>query len=114
VHLLDREVDLIEGFGSTLAAEDRLFSRLDQLAEVIIIPGPDGRAVPVVSTKDDRPLDPAAWAAAAEGLPPMAEPVQRRLSELPQTATSKIKRLELARHLATDGAPARDVTAGSR
>jgi hypothetical protein len=59
----------------------------------------------------------------------MAEPVQRRLSELPQTATSKIKRLELARHLAapsdtatatatatatSDTSPAADLTAGSR
>ncbi|MFF7181570.1 AMP-binding protein [Streptomyces sp. NPDC008121] len=114
VHLLDREVDLIEGFGSTLAAEDTLFGKLEELAEVIIIPGEDGRAVPVVCTKDDRPLDPAAWKAAAASLPPMAEPVQWRLGELPQTATTKIKRLELARLLAagskgpagSDGAPA--------
>jgi acyl-coenzyme A synthetase/AMP-(fatty) acid ligase len=100
VHLLDREVDLIEGFGSTLAAEDTLFGRLPELTEVIIIPGPDGRAVPVVCTKDDRPLDRAAWRRAADLLPPMAEPVQWRLDDLPQTATTKIKRLELARLLA--------------
>ncbi|MFI2431522.1 AMP-binding protein [Streptomyces sp. NPDC018693] len=100
VHLLDREVDLIEGFGSTLATEDALFSRLPELAEVIIIPGEDGRAVPVVCTKDDVPLDPAAWRRAVADLPPMAEPVQWRKEELPQTATTKIKRLELARILA--------------
>ncbi|MER5491723.1 class I adenylate-forming enzyme family protein [Streptomyces sp. NPDC002490] len=100
VHLLDREVDLIDGFGSTLAAEDALFGRLVGLAEVIIVPGPDGRAVPVVCTKDDRPLDPVAWRRAVSTLPPMADPVQWRLSELPQTATIKIKRLELARLLA--------------
>ncbi|GLW70757.1 putative fatty-acid-CoA ligase FadD [Kitasatospora phosalacinea] len=100
VHLLDREVDLIEGFGSTLAAEDTLFGRMPGLAEVIIIPGPDGRAVPVVCTKDDAPLDLAAWRSAASGLPPMADPVHRRLEELPRTATTKIKRLELARRLA--------------
>ena len=29
VHLLDREVDVIPGFGSTLAAEDRLLAQLD-------------------------------------------------------------------------------------
>ncbi|GLF92649.1 class I adenylate-forming enzyme family protein [Streptomyces yaizuensis] len=99
VHLLDREVDVIEGFGSTLAAEDTLFGKLPGLAEVIIVPGPDGAAVPVVCTKDDLPLDPAAWRRAAASLPPMAEPVQWRLGELPQTATTKIKRLELARLL---------------
>ncbi|WP_369263554.1 class I adenylate-forming enzyme family protein [Streptomyces sp. R35] len=103
LHLLDREVDVIEGFGSTLAAEDRLFARLDDLAEVIIIPGADGRAVPVVCTKDDVPLDLEAWRAAAEGLPPMADPVQWRLADLPQTATTKIKRLELARVLTNQG-----------
>ncbi|MFF4346882.1 class I adenylate-forming enzyme family protein [Streptomyces sp. NPDC001530] len=103
LHLLDREVDVIEGFGSTLAAEDRLFARLDDLAEVIIIPGADGRAVPVVCTKDDVPLDLDAWRAAAEGLPPMADPVQWRLADLPQTATTKIKRLELARVLTKQG-----------
>lgn len=100
LHLLDREVDLIEGFGSTLAAEDTLFTRLPQLAEVIIIPGADGRAVPVVCTKDDVPLDLSSWREAVAGLPSMADPVQLRHDELPQTATTKIKRLELARRLA--------------
>lgn len=100
VHLLDREVDLIEGFGSTLAAEDTLFGKLAELTEVIIVPGADGRAVPVVCTKDDEPLDPAAWKRATATLPPMAEPVQWKLDDLPQTATTKIKRLELARLLA--------------
>lgn len=100
VHLLDREVDLIEGFGSTLAAEDTLFGKLPELTEAIIIPGPDGRAVPVVCTRDDKPLDLVSWKRAAASLPPMAEPVQWRLGDLPQTATTKIKRLELARLLA--------------
>ncbi|GAA2642511.1 AMP-binding protein [Dactylosporangium fulvum] len=99
LHLLDREVDEIPGFGSTLAAEDHLFARLDELAEVIIVPGTDGAPVPVVCTKDDRPLDRAAWRSAVSALPAMAEPVQWRLADLPQTATTKIKRLELARLL---------------
>lgn len=103
VHLLDREVDLIEGFGSTLAAEDTLLGRLAELNEVVIVRGADGTAVPVVCTKDDKPLDPAAWEAAAAGLPPMAAPVHQRLDDLPQTATTKIKRLELARLLAAEG-----------
>ncbi|MFI8308362.1 class I adenylate-forming enzyme family protein [Streptomyces sp. NPDC085927] len=100
IHLLDREVDLIEGFGSTLAAEDTLFGKLDQLAEVVIVPGPTGTAVPVVCTRDSRPLDLDSWRAAAASLPPMADPVQWRIEDLPQTATTKIKRLTLARMLA--------------
>lgn len=106
LHLLDREVDLIEGFGSTLAAEDTLFTKLDELAEVIIIPGADGRALPVVCTKNDVPLDLDAWRRAAATLPPMAEPVQLRHEDLPQTATTKIKRLELVRRLGGEQAAA--------
>lgn len=99
LHMLDREVDEIPGFGSTLAVEDHLLSRLDDLAEVVILHGEDGKPVPVVSTKGDRPLDPAAWAAAVAGLPAMSPPVHMRLSELPHTATTKVKRLELASRL---------------
>ncbi len=105
VHLLDREVDLIEGFGSTLAVEDTLFARLPELTEVIIVPGVDGRATPVVCTKQDRPIDPFTWRRAVAGLPSMADPVQWRQEDLPQTATTKIKRLELVR-LLTAAAPA--------
>lgn len=100
VHLLDREVDLIEGFGSTLAVEDALFGRMDELSEIAIVPGPDGRAVPVVCTKSDLPLDLEAWRAATADLPEMADPVQWRHEDLPQTATTKIKRLELAQLIA--------------
>jgi acyl-coenzyme A synthetase/AMP-(fatty) acid ligase len=99
LHLLDREVDVIPGFGSSLAAEDALFSRLEDLVEVVIVASPDGRPIPVVCTRDDRPLDMAAWARATASLPLMAPPVQRSLKELPKTATTKIKRLELARLL---------------
>jgi acyl-coenzyme A synthetase/AMP-(fatty) acid ligase len=64
--------------------------------------------VPVVCTKDDLPLDLAAWRATVADLPPMADPVQWRLQDLPHTATTKIKRLELARLLGaqSNGAPA--------
>ncbi|MFE9256709.1 class I adenylate-forming enzyme family protein [Streptomyces sp. NPDC006879] len=108
LHLLDREVDEIPGVKSTLEIEDKLFTRVPELIEVIIIPGPDGTPVPVVSTRDDKPLDPVAWQAAVTGLPPLGEPVQWRLEDLPQTATTKIKRLELARLLGAQeatGAP---------
>ncbi|MFE5326387.1 class I adenylate-forming enzyme family protein [Embleya sp. NPDC056575] len=99
LHLMDREVDEIPGFGSTLDVEDRLFTRLDELAEVVIVPMPQGPPRPVVCTKGDRPLDHAAWRAAVADLPPMAEPTQWRKADLPQTATTKIKRLELIRLL---------------
>jgi acyl-coenzyme A synthetase/AMP-(fatty) acid ligase len=99
LHLMDREIDQIPGIASTLAIEDMLFARLDELAEVIIVPGPNGVPVPVVCTRDDKPLDQSAWQAAVVGLPTLAEPVQWRLADLPQTATTKIKRVELARLL---------------
>ncbi|MEU5259218.1 AMP-binding protein [Amycolatopsis sp. NPDC021455] len=101
LHLLDRAVDVIPGIDSTLAMEDALLARVPSLVEVIIIPNEDGLAVPVVCTKDDVPLDPAEWKAAMADLPPTADPVQWRLNDLPHTATTKIKRLELARLLAT-------------
>jgi acyl-coenzyme A synthetase/AMP-(fatty) acid ligase len=100
VHLLDREVDLIEGFGSTLAVEDALFNRLDDLVEVVIVAGPDGTAVPVVSVAGDKALDLRRWKQVTADLPPMADPVQWRLEDLPHTATIKVKRLELGRRLA--------------
>ncbi|MEV6851352.1 AMP-binding protein [Actinoplanes sp. NPDC051411] len=106
LHLLDREVDEIAGFGSTLAAEDALFVRLPELTEVIIIADPDGLPVPVVCTVDNRPLDPARWAAAVASLPPMAPPVRRERAGLPQTGTTKVKRLDLARQLADRGSAA--------
>lgn len=101
LHLLDREVDEIPGIDSTLEIEDKLFGRLPQLTEAIIVPGTDGVPVPVVATRDDEPLDPDAWRAAVAGLPAMAPPVQWRLEDLPHTATTKIKRLELIERLQT-------------
>ena len=106
VHLLDREVDLIDGIGSTLAVEDALFDRVDSLLEVILVPDEDGGAVPVVCTRDDAPLDRVAWDAAVRDLPPLAPPVQLDRDAMPYTATMKVKRLQLARELA-GGAPAR-------
>ncbi|MDI3422924.1 class I adenylate-forming enzyme family protein [Streptomyces luteolus] len=103
LHLLDREVDEIPGIDSTLEIEDKLFGRLPELTEAIIVPGPDGRAVPVVATRGDKPLDAAAWRAAVADLPPLADPVQWRLEDLPQTATTKIKRLELLKQLQEQG-----------
>ncbi|BAJ31671.1 MULTISPECIES: AMP-binding protein [Kitasatospora] len=106
LHLLDREVDEIPGIESTLEVEDKLLTRIRSLIEVVIIPGPDGVPVPVVCTRDDVPLDAAEWKRAVVGLPPLAEPVQWRLEDVPQTATTKIKRLELARRVAAGAASA--------
>lgn len=102
-HLLDREVDEIPGIDITLEIEDKLFARLPELTEVVIVPGPDGRPVPVVSTRGDQPLDPVAWKSAVVDLPQMADPVQWRLEDLPRTATTKVKRLELLKRLQSRG-----------
>nr|WP_042191212.1 AMP-binding protein [Kibdelosporangium sp. MJ126-NF4]CEL19923.1 long-chain acyl-CoA synthetase [Kibdelosporangium sp. MJ126-NF4]CTQ97147.1 long-chain acyl-CoA synthetase [Kibdelosporangium sp. MJ126-NF4] len=99
LHVSDREVDVIDGFGSALEAEDVLMSRLDQLLEVVVIPGGDGAPTPVVVTRDGSPLDESQWRTATADLPGMCPPVQLTLSELPRTATAKVQRLELARIL---------------
>lgn len=100
LHLLDREVDVIPGIDSTLEVEDAVLHKLDELTELVIVPGPDKRPVPVVCTRGDKPLDLERWKAAVAGGPALGAPVQRRLSDLPRTATAKIRRLELARQLA--------------
>ncbi|CAL9597102.1 4-chlorobenzoate--CoA ligase [Nocardiopsis dassonvillei] len=99
LHLLDREIDEIDGVDSTLEIEDRLFDRLPDLVEVIIVPSPEGRPVPVVCTRGDSPLDETAWRAATADLPAMEPPLHWRLEDLPQTATTKIKRRELVEML---------------
>lgn len=99
VHLLDRAVDVIEGIDSTLEVEDTVLGRLEELAELVLVPGADGRAQPVVCTRTDEPLDPERWRRAVADQPELAGPVQMSLSELPRTATMKVQRIELARRL---------------
>jgi acyl-coenzyme A synthetase/AMP-(fatty) acid ligase len=99
VHLLDREVDMIAGVRSSLEVEDVVLSRLDELSELVLVPGPDAEPVPVVCTHGDRPLDPARWRAAVAAFPQLADPVQIPQAELPRTATLKVQRIELARRL---------------
>jgi fatty acid CoA ligase FadD22 len=98
IHLLDREIDRGTGLDSNLAVEDRLMQRLDELVEVVLVPG-DGLPLPVVCTRGDRPLDAAAWARATVDLPKMAEPWQCRFGDLPVTSTWKIRRPELTRRI---------------
>jgi acyl-coenzyme A synthetase/AMP-(fatty) acid ligase len=100
VHLLDREVDVIPTIGSTLEVEDTVLGRLAELTELVLVPGPSKEPVPVVCTRDNHPLDRERWRAAVADQAPMADPVEIPLSELPRTATAKIRRLELAKRLA--------------
>lgn len=76
LHLLDREVDEIPGIDSTLELEDKILARLPELVEIVVIPSEKGAPVPVVCTRDDSPLDRAAWNAAVADLPPLEPPVQ--------------------------------------
>lgn len=99
VHLLDRLVDVIPTIDSTLEVEDTVLGRLPELIELVLVPGPDREPLPVVCTKNDEPLDRSRWQDAVRDFPPMAEPVQMSLSELPRTATMKVQRVALARRL---------------
>ncbi|MBZ4320817.1 class I adenylate-forming enzyme family protein [Streptomyces huiliensis] len=100
LHLLDREFDAIPGVSSNLEIEDVLLDRLAELAEVVVVPGPEGTAVPVVCTHRDEPLDTDRWRAATAAYPLLADPVRIPLAELPRTATLKTRRVELSRRLA--------------
>ncbi|MFE9562497.1 class I adenylate-forming enzyme family protein [Streptomyces sp. NPDC006487] len=96
LHLLDREVDVIPGIHSTLEVEDAVLQRLEELAELVLVPGPNQEALPVVCTRQGEPLDLARWKRAVADLPKMAEPIQIPLAELPRTATMKVQRIKLA------------------
>ncbi len=97
VRLLDREVDLIEG-ASCIELEDTLLDRLPEASEVVVLAAP-GLPVPVVSTHADHPLDPHSWEAATTGLPGLAPPVQVAWSDIPRTATWKVRRFLLREKL---------------
>ncbi|WBB61040.1 class I adenylate-forming enzyme family protein [Streptomyces sp. WMMC500] len=99
LHMLDREVDMIPGVHSSLEIEDVVLSKLGELSELVVIPGPDSQPVPVVCTVDDKPLDHSRWRTAAAAFPQLADPVQIPQAELPRTATLKVQRLALARRL---------------
>lgn len=99
LHLLDRQVDQVPELDSLLALEDSLINRVHQLTEVVVVPRPSGALQPVVCTRNHQPFDHGAWKAAVAGLPRMADPLHCPWEDLPQTATWKVKRLELARLL---------------
>jgi acyl-coenzyme A synthetase/AMP-(fatty) acid ligase len=102
LHLIDREVDQIDDVDSSLEIEDVLLSRLDELREVIIVPGPGQQPVAVICTRENQPLDSDRWHRATADLPVTTAPVQCRFEDLPRTGTWKIKRLEITR-LLTEG-----------
>ena len=102
LYLADREIDQIDAVDSSLEIEDTLMSRLEELREVVIVPGGTGEPVPVICTRDDRPLAPDRWRRAVADLPALADPVVCRFDDLPRTGTWKIKRVEIAR-LFTEG-----------
>jgi acyl-coenzyme A synthetase/AMP-(fatty) acid ligase len=104
VHLLDREVDRIEGIDSCLAIEDLLLDRLDELTEVVIVPSPDGAGVAVIATRGGLAVDPARWAAATKDLPALRGPVRLAWEDIPRTATLKVRRFLLAQMVATRSA----------
>ncbi|MFE2421334.1 class I adenylate-forming enzyme family protein [Streptomyces hokutonensis] len=99
LYLIDREIDRIDSVHSNLEVEDVLMDRLEELREVVIVPGADREPVPVVCVRGEKPLDPERWRKATADLPAMAEPRQWRFEELPMTATWKVKRVEITRML---------------
>ncbi|MFI7321936.1 class I adenylate-forming enzyme family protein [Streptomyces venezuelae] len=99
LHMLDREVDMIDGVRSSLEVEDVVLGRLPELSELVVVTGPDDRPVPVVCTADDAPLDRARWRAAVTDFPQLADPVQLPQAELPRTATLKVQRIALTQQL---------------
>ncbi|MDQ0810658.1 acyl-coenzyme A synthetase/AMP-(fatty) acid ligase [Streptomyces sp. B3I7] len=99
LHLMDREVDRIDAVDSSLAVEDLLMGRLEELREVVIVADPRGEPVPVVATRGEAPLDESRWRRATVDLPPMSAFRQLRFDDLPRTSTRKIQRSELARRL---------------
>ncbi|HEV7651068.1 MAG TPA: AMP-binding protein [Actinophytocola sp.] len=99
LHMLDREVDMIEGVRSSLEIEDLVLSTLEELTELVLVPGPKSEPIPVICTSEDQPLDRDRWRAAVARFPQLADPIQLPQAELPRTATLKVRRIELSRRL---------------
>jgi acyl-coenzyme A synthetase/AMP-(fatty) acid ligase len=99
LHMLDREVDMIPGVSSNLEIEDLVMSRLRELSELVVVPGPKSEPIPVICTSKDQPLDRDRWRAAVVDFPQLADPIQIPWAELPRTATMKVRRIELSRRL---------------
>jgi acyl-coenzyme A synthetase/AMP-(fatty) acid ligase len=103
-HMLDREPEFDAEFGSGLQAEDALLERMPDLNEVVVIHRQGLPPTPVYSTYSDDAIAPEAWDAATADLPPMAMPVHRTWSEIPRTATTKVRRSLLRKELEAEEA----------
>jgi acyl-coenzyme A synthetase/AMP-(fatty) acid ligase len=99
LHMLDREVDMIPGVRSNLEIEDVVISRLPELSELVVIQGPESEPIPVICTSKDQPMDLDRWRAAVADFPQLADPIRIPLTQLPRTATLKVRRIELSRLL---------------
>jgi acyl-coenzyme A synthetase/AMP-(fatty) acid ligase len=96
LHMLDRQVDMIPGVKSSLEIEDLVMSRLGELSELVVVPGPKSEPIPVVCTSEDQPLDRDRWRTAVAEFPQLADPIQIPWAQLPRTATMKVRRIELS------------------
>ena len=105
LRLAGRAVDEVPGLTNYLAVEDLLLDRLPELTELVLTVLPDHTTVPVVCTRGDVPLDQDRWQGAIADLSPMATLRQFRWSELPTTATWKVRRPAL-RELLANTSPA--------
>lgn len=99
LRLSGRAVDVVPGLPDYLALEDLLLDRMLELTELVFTTGPDEGPVPVACTRDDIPLDQARWQALTADLRPLGAVRQFRWSELPKTATWKVRRHDLRRLL---------------
>lgn len=107
LHLYDRLIDR-DGDGgveSLLAIEDTILERVAELTEAVLIPSSQGPPVPLICTREDRPLAPQVWKSAVAGLPELAAPVRCRWEDIPHTATWKVRRPEAARLLSAGELP---------
>lgn len=98
LHLLDREIDVIEGVQSTLAIEDALLHRLPEIDELVVVDLSDGPTV-VFCTKDGGPLEENRWNAAVTGLGVVLRSRQVDADAMPTTSTTKVRRRELVAQL---------------
>jgi acyl-coenzyme A synthetase/AMP-(fatty) acid ligase len=103
LHVLDREVDAIEGVESLLALEDMLMERIPGAREVVLIASDDGPPVPLVASYDGAEVTADVWNASAADLQPIAAPVFLGYDAIPRTATGKVQRLR-TRELLREGA----------